>query len=107
MYDAFNARNIDAVLHLMTPDVDWPNAWEGGRIHGHHDLRAYWTRQWAALDPRVVPIAFTARRDGSIAVDVQQTVRDLKGTPLSTRRVRHVFVFRDTRIACLEVEGIV
>jgi ketosteroid isomerase-like protein len=28
-YEAFNARDIDAVLRHMTADVDWPNAWEG------------------------------------------------------------------------------
>ncbi len=25
-YAAFNARNIDAALALMTPDVSWPRA---------------------------------------------------------------------------------
>jgi len=26
--------------------VDWPNGMEGGRVHGHAEVRAYWTRQW-------------------------------------------------------------
>ncbi len=39
MYETFNARDIDAVLHQLTADVDWPNAWEAvacaaGRIAG-------------------------------------------------------------------------
>jgi hypothetical protein len=38
-YTAFNARDIDAVLSLMHPDVDWPNAWEGGRVVGHAGVR--------------------------------------------------------------------
>ena len=29
-YAAFNARNIDEVLTTLHPEVDWPNAWEGG-----------------------------------------------------------------------------
>ena len=29
-YDAFNRRDIEAALAGMAPDVDWPNAWEGG-----------------------------------------------------------------------------
>jgi hypothetical protein len=49
MYEAFNARDIDAVLLQMTEDVDWPNAWEGGRVHGHDGVRDYWIRQWSAL----------------------------------------------------------
>jgi hypothetical protein len=28
MYAAFNARGIDVLLEQMTPDVDWPIAWE-------------------------------------------------------------------------------
>jgi hypothetical protein len=39
MYEAFNARDIDAVLLQMGEDVDWPNAWEGGRVHGHGSIR--------------------------------------------------------------------
>ena len=69
MYEAFNARDIDAVLRQMAADVDWPNAWEGGRVHGHEGVRDYWTRQWSAIDPAVEPVGFTTRSDGSIAVD--------------------------------------
>ena len=31
LYVAFNAREVDQLLDAMTDDVDWPNAWEGGR----------------------------------------------------------------------------
>ena len=55
MYEAFNVRDIEAVLRQMTEDVDWPNAWEGGRVHGHDGVRDYWTRQWSAIDPTVKP----------------------------------------------------
>jgi hypothetical protein len=34
-YRAFNARDVDAVLAAMHEDVDWPNGWEGGHVHGH------------------------------------------------------------------------
>jgi SnoaL-like domain len=34
-YEAFNARDVEAALALMHSDVDWPNAIEGGRVHGH------------------------------------------------------------------------
>jgi hypothetical protein len=27
-------RDIDATVELMHPEVDWPNAWEGGRMIG-------------------------------------------------------------------------
>jgi ketosteroid isomerase-like protein len=104
IYDAFNARDIDAVLAAMTDDVDWPNAWEGGRVHGHDEVRDYWTRQWAAIDPSVEPTGFTTRPDGRIAVDVAQLVRDLGGTVVAQGRVVHVYTLRDGRVTRMDVE---
>jgi hypothetical protein len=52
-YAAFNARDVEAVLAAMHPDVDWPNGMEGGRVLGHAAVRAYWIRQWGLIDPRV------------------------------------------------------
>ena len=46
-YKAFNAREIDTVLAMLHPEVDWPNGMEGGRVHGRENVREYWTRQWA------------------------------------------------------------
>ena len=89
-YEAFNAGDIDAVLRQMAADVDWPNAWEGGRVHGHEGVRDYWTRQWSAIDPAVEPVGFTTRSDGSIAVEVDQVARGLDGTLLGEGRVLHV-----------------
>jgi ketosteroid isomerase-like protein len=34
LYAAFNRRDADAVLAMMSDDVDWPNAWKGGRVVG-------------------------------------------------------------------------
>src|ERR1700736_1670990 len=70
LYDDFNARDVDAVLAATTEDVDWPNAWEGGRVHGHQAVREYWTRQWAQIDPHVEPLSITTRPDGRVALDV-------------------------------------
>lgn len=38
-YEAFNARDIEGALATMHTDVDWPNAMEGGRVHGHAEVR--------------------------------------------------------------------
>jgi hypothetical protein len=54
-YAAFNARDIEAVLSMMHPDVEWPNGMEGGYVYGHNGVRAYWTRQWRLIDPLVEP----------------------------------------------------
>ena len=70
LYAAFNARDIDAVLARLDADVDWPNAWEGGRLRGREAVRAYWTRQWAAIDGRVRHV-YTLRDGLVIRMDVE------------------------------------
>ena len=63
-YAAFNARDIEAALALMTEDVRWPKASEGGTVVGKEEIRAYWTRQWGEFDPRVEPVAMPRWRAG-------------------------------------------
>ncbi|MFL5842805.1 MAG: nuclear transport factor 2 family protein [Thermoleophilaceae bacterium] len=104
MYAAFNARDINKVIEQMTEDVDWPNAWEGGRLIGRDAVRDYWTRQWAQIDPRVEPTSFTERPDGSIAVEVDQLVRSLEGDLIGQGTVLHVYSFRDGLIARMDIE---
>lgn len=104
-YDAFNARDIDAVLATMAPDVDWPNGWLGGRMRGHAAVREYWVRQWQEIEPLVSPEGFLVLSDGRLRVDVHQTVRDLEGRLLSEGTVGHVYTFQDGMIAKMEIVG--
>ena len=71
---------------------------------GRHEVRSYWNRQWAAVDPNVAPIGFQHRRDGKIAVRVQQTVRDLSGKILTDGEVLHVYAFEDGLIKAMDIE---
>ena len=103
-YAAFIARDIDAALAQMTEDVNWPNAWEGGRVFGHAAVRDYWTRQWAAIDSAVEPLEFRERPDGTVAVEVHQVVRSRDGGLLDDRRVVHVYAFRGDLVARMDVE---
>src|SRR6476646_1828515 len=73
-YAAFNARDIDAALALMTPDVAWPKAFKGGFVRGTEEVRAYWTEQWSEINPHVEPGAFYPEDAGRILVDVHQVV---------------------------------
>lgn len=104
LYDAFNSRDIETALAAMTDDVDWPNAWEGGRVHGREGVRSYWTRQWAELDSWVEPVRVTARSDGRVAVDVRQGARDRVGAVVGVSRLLHVYELRDDLVARMDVE---
>ena len=102
-YAAFNARDIDAALKLMTPDVAWPMAFKGGFVRGPAEVRTYWSEQWREIDPHVEPVAFLAQEDGRILVRVHQVVRDLGGTVLVDEEVGHLFSIVDGTIAAMEV----
>ena len=102
-YAAFNARDIDAALALMTPDVAWPRAFKGGFVRGTEEVRAYWTEQWSEIDGRVEPVAFHPEDAGQILVDVHQVVRDLTGGVLADEHVGHRFTIEHGLIQAMEV----
>jgi ketosteroid isomerase-like protein len=103
-YRAFNARDIDAAIELMHPEVDWPNAWEGGRVVGRAAVREYWNRQFAAISSTVEPEGFSEEPDGSITVDVHQVVNDTStGELISDSRVRHRYRLEDGLVDRMDV----
>lgn len=102
-YAAFNARDLDAALALMTPDVHWPRAFKGGFVRGPEEVRAYWTEQGSEIDAQVEPVAFNPQEDGQILVEVHQVVRDLAGTVLVDEHVGHRFTFKDGLIQVMEI----
>jgi ketosteroid isomerase-like protein len=104
LYEAFNRRDADGVLALMSDDVDWPNAWKGGRLVGREAVRDYWSAQWSEIDPQVEPMAVTERADGSVAVTVRQVVRSLDGELLADGEVLHVYRLADGLIRRMDVE---
>ena len=103
VYSAFNRRNIDDALVLMSENVDWPKASEGGRVVGKKEIRAYWTRQWAEFDPHVEPIEVTDREAGRTDVKVHQRVKNLKGDVLSDQVVLHVFSIANGLIERMDI----
>lgn len=103
-YAAFNARDIDQALSTMQPQVQWAKAWEGGYISGHQEIKSYWTRQWSELNPKVDPIGFSARQNGSLEVEVHQTVKDLQGTLVFEGPVKHIYTFEDGLIGTMDIE---
>ena len=103
-YKAFNQRDIETALSLIHPSVDWPNGMEGGRVHGHDQVRDYWTRQFQMINPQVKPQAFTPQENGSITVTVHQVVRSLDGNLLADQMVQHVYWIQDNLIQRMEIQ---
>jgi hypothetical protein len=90
-YSAFNRRDIDSALALMSENVSWPKASEGGRVVGKEEIRSYWTRQWKEFDPHVEPLEVIDREGGITDVKVHQLVKSLGGDLLSDSEVWHVY----------------
>ena len=104
LYAAFNARDVETCLAGMTEDVDWANAWEGGRVVGRDAVREYWRRQWAAIDSSAEPTAVTQRPDGTVEAGVHLGARDLDGKLLNDAHGRHVYAFRGDLVERMTVE---
>ena len=103
VYSAFNRRDVESILAVMHPDVEWPNGMEGGWVHGREGVRTYWARQWGLVDPHVEPVAFKTDEGGKIVVDVHQVVRDLAGAVLLDRTVQHAYLFDHGLIRSMEI----
>ena len=102
-YAAFNARDIDAALAVMAADVAWPKAFKGGFARGQDEVRAYWTEQWAEIDPHVEPVSFDNEGAGRVLVQVHQVVRDLTGLVIFDGLVGHRFTLEDGLILAMDV----
>jgi ketosteroid isomerase-like protein len=105
IYDAFNRRDLEALLPHMHPGVEWPNGWEGGYVHGRDEVRDYWIRQWQAIDPRVTAESVDIESDGHFAVTVHQVVRELDGTLIADTTLEHIYTERDGLITHMEIRA--
>ncbi len=103
VYSAFNRRDIDGALALMSENVNWPRASEGGRVVGKEEIRAYWTRQWAEFDPHVEPIEVTEGEAGRTDVKVQQLVKNRTGDVISNQVLLHSYTIADGLIERMDI----
>jgi hypothetical protein len=102
-YSAFNRRDIDSVLALMSENVTWPKASEGGRAVGKDEIRSYWTRQWKEFDPHVEPLDVIDHEGGITSVKVHQLVKNLTGDVLSDSEVWHVYTIANGLIERMDI----
>jgi hypothetical protein len=88
----------------MQPDIKWSRAWEGGYISGHDEIKKYWTRQWTEINPKVDPIGFNERENGTLEVTVHQVVKDLHDNLIFDGLVKHIYTFTDGLIQTMDIE---
>jgi hypothetical protein len=105
LYAAFNARDIDAALQGLQPDVDWPDAIDGRRLRSHAEIREYWTRQFETIHPHVDPEGFSEDEQGRTVVDVHQVARNRDGDVIVDQHVQHVYTLRGGLVARMEIRS--
>lgn len=102
-YEAFNKRDTESVLALMSNSVDWPKASEGGRAIGKDEIREYWSRQWQTFNPQVEVLEIEEISDTKAIVKVHQLVKDMTGSVLSDSQVYHEYTFNNGLIERMDI----
>lgn len=105
LYDAFNALEVEKILSMMRPDVQWANGMEGGFVHGRDAVREYWRKQFEVVRSQLEPSKFETDDDDRNIVTVNLSVRDLEGNLLLEKTVQHIFTFEDGLIRLFEIGG--
>jgi hypothetical protein len=103
-YSAFKRRDVDAALMLMSENVSWPKASEGGRVVGKQEVRDYWTRQWAEFDPRVDVLEVAEREGSKTGVKVHQLVKNVQGNVLSDTALWHIYTIANGLIERMDID---
>jgi hypothetical protein len=95
MYEVFSTEERDAfVSRCLSPDVDWPNVLDGVRLHGREQVRAYWSRQFAAGHPLVQLEGLGLDADGArVVATVRPGQRTAAGDQWADGTVEHVYAF--------------
>lgn len=103
-YAAYNRRDADALLALVSEDVNWPNG--SARLNGKDELRSYWVRQWTETRTHDEPVTITSRTPHASVVRVTQVVRGLDGTTISQGLFDHTYRIENVLIKRLDIERV-
>ena len=103
-YAAYNRCDHDALLALVSNDVDWPNSRE--RLHGKDQLLAYWVEHWKKVRTHDEPVKITRLAPDRSAVRISQVVRKLDGTFVSQGLFDHTYRIEHSLIARLDIDSV-
>ena len=103
LYNAFNKREIETIISLMTPNVKWANGLEGGFVYGRKAVREYWTNQFKDIQPELETLKFETDDNNRNIVTVHQIIKDLQGNVLADMTVRQIFTIEDGLISLYEI----
>lgn len=102
LYEAFNRKDIEAVIEALHPEVTWRNLLGADRLHGREAMRLMWREQFKIFDPEATPISFTSLPDGRMEVRIAYVVRNLDGRLFTEEIATNTYSFKDGLIVDME-----
>jgi limonene-1,2-epoxide hydrolase len=103
LYAAFNNREIETIVEVMSPDVKWANGLEGGFVYGREAVREYWTNQFKVIQVQLETLKFEMAENNRNVVTVHQIVKDLQGNLLADMTVKQIFTLENDEIVLYEI----
>ena len=103
LYDAFNKGEIETIISVMHPDVEWANGVEGGFVYGRDAVREYWTNQYKVIQVQLETLKFETDENNRNVVTVHQIIKDLQGNLLADTTVQQIFTIEDGLISLYEI----
>jgi hypothetical protein len=100
MYDAYNARQMDAALADLHADVEWDGGAEG-MLHGKEAVERHWRSQWRDVDAKVY-IQSSAWKNSSLVLQVRLEVATPRG--VSEQHIQNAITFSDGLVASLRIK---
>jgi ketosteroid isomerase-like protein len=93
LYEAYNRRDVPALLAALDPEVEWMDLLNGTPLKGRDMVGAYWIEQFEIMRIEVTPIAFEDLPDGRVVVTAAQTMKRADGQLWGNDRVTHLITF--------------
>ena len=95
LWPALTARDLDAVIALLHPDIDWQDNLNGGRRVGRDAVRAYLSEVMATVAIVSTPISIMPSGPDRYLARVNHVVRNRDGQLWGQEVVSHVLVLRE------------
>src|SRR3990167_676297 len=102
LYEAFNRKDIEAVLVFAHPDVVWHSLFDNTWLRGQEAVRDMWLRQFATINPEMTLISFTPLEDGRARVLISYVIRSLDGKIFTEEVATNTYSFKDGLIIGME-----
>ena len=102
LWPALTARDVDAVVALLHPDIDWQDTLNGGRRVGRDAVRAYLSEVMAMVVIVSTPISIMPSGPDRYLARVDHVVRNRDGQFWGQETVSHVVSLRDGLIVRMD-----